>query len=106
MPKSVSPVYPIYFHVVIFFFCLDFFLCAIHILGVRSAPLWDSEKHTFVGKQSYSVCLFFFFSRFFEGQGGSFESRLVQVTRDLFNCWALRKLTGVRMIFCPSDLTG
>lgn len=25
------------------------FVC-IFLLGVRSAPLWDSEKHTFVGK--------------------------------------------------------
>ena len=70
MPKSVSHAYPIYFHIVIFFFFPKFFFCAIHILGVRSAPLWDSEKHTFVGKQSYSVWFFFFFSRFFEGQGG------------------------------------
>jgi len=61
MPKSVSPVYPIYFHIVNFFLPKFIFLCAIHILGVRSAPLWDSEKHTFVGKQSYSVSFFFLF---------------------------------------------
>jgi len=45
------------------------FLCAIHILGVRSAPLWDSEKHTFVGKQSYSVCFFFSFQDSLRGRG-------------------------------------
>ena len=25
--------------------------------GVRSAPLWDSEKHTFVGKHLLSFCV-------------------------------------------------